>query len=164
MGPSWAAWEKSRKCLAACVCGCQHPLGPRLESPLQSLVLPQQTLLQPLTPSGLRPVLSWGSSCPRGTRPRFPSATCLHAEGRGGGGGARSQRRASASLCFPSPLPPAAPQPPPPARQPVRDTGFCPCDPGTLRVRENSCPVSSGGRPLVFTSQRLVSQLSHPSS
>lgn len=34
--------------------------------------------------SGLRPVLSWGSSCPRRTRPSFPSATCLHAEGRGG--------------------------------------------------------------------------------
>ena len=37
--------------------------------------------------SGLRPVLSWGSSCPRRTQPSFPSATCLHAEGRGGGGG-----------------------------------------------------------------------------
>ena len=102
-----------------------------------------------------------GLQLPRRTRPSFPSATCLHAEGHGGG---RSQRRVSASLCFPSPLPPAVPQPPPPARQPVRDTGFCPLDPSTLRVRENSCPVSGGGKPLVFTSQRLVSQLSHPSS
>lgn len=71
VGSSWAAWEKGRNCLAACVCGCQHPLGPRPKSPLQSLVLPQQTHLQPLTPSGLRPVLSWGSSCPRRTA-QFP--------------------------------------------------------------------------------------------
>lgn len=54
VGSLQAAWEKGRNCLAAGICGCQHPLGPRPESPLQSLVLPQQTLPQPLTPgSGL---------------------------------------------------------------------------------------------------------------
>lgn len=51
VGSLQAAWEKGRNCLAAGVCGCQHPLGPRPESPLQSLVLPQQTLPQPLTPA-----------------------------------------------------------------------------------------------------------------
>lgn len=88
VGSSWAAWEKGRNCLAACVCGCQHPLGPRPKSPLQNLVLPQQTLPQPLTPSGLRPVLSWGSSCPAAHGPvsHRPPAFTLRAMG---GAGAR---------------------------------------------------------------------------
>lgn len=107
----------------------------------------------------VQPVLSLGSQCPRPTAAPFPIG---HLPSRRGLGGSGSQRQARcpllpvSSLCFPTRLPPAASQPPPPAWQPVQDTGFCPLHPGTLRVRENSCPVSGGGRPLVFTSQRLV--------
>ena len=108
-----------------------------------------------------QPVLILGSPCPRPTAAQFPIG---HLPSRGGGLGDTQEPEAGlpptpapvSSLCFPTRLPPAASQPPPPARQPVQDTGFCPLHPGTLTVRENSCPVSGGGRPLVFTSQRLV--------
>lgn len=58
---------------------------------------------------------------------------------------------AAASLSF-CPFP----QPSPPAQQLVQDTEFCAFHRGTLRVRENSCPVRGMEKSLVFTSQRLV--------
>lgn len=105
-------------------------------------------------------MLSLGSLCPHPTAAQFPSG---HLPSRWGLGGGMQEPEAgppppsplSASpLGFPQ-LPSSHP-PPAPAWQPVRDTGFCPLHPGTLRERENSCPGSAGGRPLVFTSQWLV--------
>lgn len=58
---------------------------------------------------------------------------------------------AAASLSF-CPFP----QPSPPAQRLVQDTEFCAFHRGTLRVRENSCPVRGMEKSLVFTSQRLV--------
>lgn len=47
-------------------------------------------------------------------------------------------------------LPIPIPQPLPPAWQLVQDTEFCPFHRGTLRVRENSCPVRGGGEASCF--------------
>lgn len=47
-------------------------------------------------------------------------------------------------------LPIPIPQPSPPAWQLVQDTEFCPFHQGTLRVRENSCPVRGGGEASCF--------------
>lgn len=114
---------------------------------------------------GLRPVLNLGSHLLLLQGIQFPHQTpASHS-------GCWSQKQAPLLFLLPVVgfslplLPIPIPQPLPPAWQLVQDTEFCPFHRGTLRVRENSCPVRGGWGSLLFSpSQNWFSQLSHPSS
>lgn len=99
---------------------------------------------------GLRPVLNLGSHLLLLQGIQFPHQTpASHS-------GCWSQKQAPLLFLLPVVgfslplLPIPIPQPLPPAWQLVQDTEFCPFHRGTLRVRENSCPVRGGGEASCF--------------
>lgn len=159
-GPGRWPREWDRNHPAVCVRGHWHPPGRGLNHSYRVSFPPENcSPVAPCFPIRAQPVLS--SLCLHPTAAQFPSGhlpSCWGLAGQHAGARGRPPPPSPPSaspLGFPQ-LPSSHHPAPAPAWQPVRDTGFCPLHPGTLRERENSWPVSGGGRPLVFTSQWLV--------